>query len=378
MNETNEREIEISNVIAMSIGEAFRGLGKINILIAGKTGVGKSTLINSVFRGDLAKTGTGKPITQGIEEITRPGHPLTILDSKGLELEDYEEILDDLRKNINDRKASGDENKHIHVAWLCILESGSRIEEAEKNLVAMLDNCHIPTVVVLTRAKSQKNKSELLRYAENEFNGKVAGVLPVRSISEFIEFDDETKELKPFGLDNLISLTRNLLPEAQKRAYANALSNRNKAALQVKVDQANLEVNIAAGLAATVAAAPIPFSDAFALVPIQIGMIAKIGVTFGMELTTASVTTLVTSTIGSSAATLIGRTLVGGILKMIPGVGSVTGGAISAAIATSITKTLGNSYISVLSDFCEKYPNREIDLKMISDALKEKYNSFSF
>ena len=43
-------------------------------------------------------------------------------------------------------------------------------------------------------------------------------------------------------------------------------------------------------------------------------MIAKIGITFGMELDTAAITTLVTSTLGASAATLIGRSVVSSLL----------------------------------------------------------------
>ena len=34
--------------------EAVRIRGRINLLVAGKTGVGKSTLINAVFRGNFA------------------------------------------------------------------------------------------------------------------------------------------------------------------------------------------------------------------------------------------------------------------------------------------------------------------------------------
>ena len=78
------------------IRDAVRGSGKVNIVVAGKTGVGKSTLINTVFRGQLAKTGSGTPVTQQIEEISKDGHPITIIDSKGLELKDYATILKDL------------------------------------------------------------------------------------------------------------------------------------------------------------------------------------------------------------------------------------------------------------------------------------------
>jgi len=131
-------------------------------------------------------------------------------------------------------------------------------------------------------------------------------------------------------------------------------------------------VNVAAGLAASAAAAPIPFSDAFALVPIQVGMIAKIGITFGMELNTTAITTLVTSTLGASAATLIGRSVVSGMLKFIPGAGSAVGGTIAATTAGAITKLLGNAYIAVLHDFCLKNPGKDIDVPMIAQALKQR------
>ena len=45
-----------------TIEETSKKLGNINILICGKTGVGKSTLINAVFGSEYAKVGQGNPV----------------------------------------------------------------------------------------------------------------------------------------------------------------------------------------------------------------------------------------------------------------------------------------------------------------------------
>ena len=316
--------------IEEAIDGALKGSGKINVIIAGKTGVGKSTLINTVFRGDLAKTGSGRPVTQGTEEISKHGHPVTIIDTKGLELKDYDTIAGELTDVIDTRSHSEDENQHIHVAWLCIHEDGRRVEEAEIELCRLFADKKIP------------------------------------------DDDGDSITLKPKGIDKLIVETARLLPEAKKRAYANALSSRHVAATRLKIEQAEKEVIFAATAAGAVAAVPIPFSDAVGLVPVQVGMLAKIGITFGMEISTTALTTLVTSTLGAGAATLIGRTLVTGLLKMIPGAGSVVGGTIAAATASALTKALGSAYISVLSSFIEQNPDKELDMTLIAAELKKR------
>ena len=40
-------------------------IGRFNLAIFGKTGVGKSTLINAIFGEEVARTGIGEPVTRG-------------------------------------------------------------------------------------------------------------------------------------------------------------------------------------------------------------------------------------------------------------------------------------------------------------------------
>ncbi|AZY49185.1 GTPase [Bordetella avium] len=363
---TDYRPDTLQDAIADAIRTATQGAGRVNLLIAGKTGVGKSTLVNTVFRGELARTGAGKPVTQSTQAYTRPGHPLTIIDTRGLEMADYAGSRQALADLVRERAAAEDPNQHVHAAWLCIQDSSHRIEDAEVDLCGMLADQGIPVIVVLTKAR----KNSVFLAEARRLLPRARTVVAVRALPEWIEELDA--ELPPMGLDELIGATASVVPEGQQRAYANALSTRHQKALEVKKKRADIEVSVAAGLAASAAAAPIPFSDAFALVPIQVGMIAKIGITFGMELDTAAITTLVTSTLGASAATLIGRSVVSGMLKFIPGAGSAVGGAIAATTAATITKLLGNAYVAVLYDFCQKHPGKDIDLAMIAQALKQR------
>ncbi len=110
------------------IDKALHEMGMCNVLIAGRTGVGKSTLINSIFHGRMAATGDGRPVTRAARFISKEGVPLGIWDTRGLELEDFEETLDELRRLVERRAADPDPKHHIHVAWLCVHEDGRRAD----------------------------------------------------------------------------------------------------------------------------------------------------------------------------------------------------------------------------------------------------------
>ena len=58
-----------------------------NIMVAGITGTGKSTLINAIFGSEMAATGMGTPVTDHISEYGDKDIPVHIWDTVGLELD---------------------------------------------------------------------------------------------------------------------------------------------------------------------------------------------------------------------------------------------------------------------------------------------------
>ena len=348
------------NILKEAVEKATTERGNINVLIAGRSGVGKSTLINAIFQQNIAETGQGRPVTQTTREITKDGIPIAIFDTRGLEMSQFNETLSELEKLIKERSGDKDSNRHIHVAWLCIQEDLRRVESAEIDLHNMLSK-HVPLITVITKARSDNGfKNEVLKLLPESRN-----VSRVRALHE--EMDDG-HTLKPYGLDSLIEVTSEVIPEGKRRALAAA----QKANLNYKKTESHKVVVSAATAAALAGASPIPFSDAAILAPIQVGMIARITSIFGLELSKGALSTLLTSAIGVSGATLVGRTVVVNIMKFFPGVGTVAGGAISGTTASAITVGLGEAYIAVLAEIFSDDPNATPSATDIAERLKDQ------
>ena len=77
-------------------------------------------------------------------------------------------------------------------------------------------------------------------------------------------------------------------------------------------------------------------------------MIASITVIFGFDVNKSVITALLSSTLGSGGATILGRTVVANILKLVPAAGSIAGGVISAGTAGVITAAFGGAYIAFM------------------------------
>ncbi|NHA91731.1 GTPase [Helicobacter pylori] len=104
---------------------------KMNILLMGYTGSGKSSLINALFGKEIAKAGVGKPITQHLEKYIDEQKGLILWDTKGIEDKDYHDTMQSIKKEMEDSFKTLSEKEAIDVAYLCVKETSSRVQERE-------------------------------------------------------------------------------------------------------------------------------------------------------------------------------------------------------------------------------------------------------
>lgn len=330
-----------------AIREKIQNLTTLNIIVAGKTGVGKSTLINSVFRENLAETGMGRPVTTHMRRITKKDFPLVVYDTRGFELGKsvQDDVKDEVMKTIRDGLALNDISKAIHCIWYCINAASNRIEPEEiewlRELGAENEMTQVPIIVVLTQCFSKKKAQEMRKAVEDE-NLNVVQIVPV--LAQDYEIDDDYVA-KAFGLDVLIRVMSEALPDE----LLDTLQNLQKVSLDEKTKRAQAAVATATAAAAAAGATPIPIADCAVLIPTQVAMIASIAVIFGIDINKTVLASFVSSVLGTGGATLLGKTVVSNLLKLIPGAGSVAGGAISGATAGLLTTALGETFILVMT-----------------------------
>ncbi|KAK5273023.1 hypothetical protein LTR96_002655 [Exophiala xenobiotica] len=261
------------------------GVKAFRILVCGKTGVGKSTLINKVFGVEL--TEESESYKQGDHDINQafesPNHPgLLIHDSRGWQAGSDKE-LDLIAKFLRHRAFQRDPAQALHVIWFCVDSDVSRIEEADKrtfDTIAQFSH-NVPVFVIGTKKDKLVafHKIKLLEsYMENTGDYRESKRLAAEEANQlaeeqFLALRDELSQIRHYkadgycclskdddqGVRKLLSSTLELITDDRVRLFAVAAQVVD---VEQKIDSAITECMRLGLHAVRTAMVPLPFSSA--------------------------------------------------------------------------------------------------------------------
>lgn len=335
--------------------------GRFNLLIVGRSGVGKSSLINAVFGRNLARIGVGLPITDGLSYYC--DDTLGIWDSEGFEIGDStppavrtRQTLDEIEKSPQDQQ--------ISVVWFCIDAHSKRLLPGEIDVIQEISSRCLPVILVLTKVPWSKNPltgkvtvgdevSDFWEWLHKPVapDGHPLS-LPVTEIVATSSLNAKGKGTG-HGLSELVEKTLEQSPDSEKDSFRIA----QRLNLSWKREMGRAVIATSSASAAVAAAVPIPIADATTLAPIQLTMLARISVIYELELKTM----LSTSTLAQMATQFSGQALARSFIKLIPGIGSV----INSVVASALTATVGEAWMRLCEQIYQgKVKPQDLEITM--------------
>lgn len=318
-------------------------MGRFNLAIFGKTGVGKSTLINAVFGREVAETGVGKPVTMEKHLYLHDSGFLGLLDTRGLEVgRDTEALVKELGTYMKTMRKQP-RSEQIHVAWYCVRSMDRRFEDTEADFIRRIDELGLPVIVTLTQAPSRNGEPHphVVDLANHiaQLDLPIVGGRPLPVMAEEDEFTNEIQH----GLQDLLDATFRVAPDGVKVALAAA----QKIDLAKKFKEAQQVVWAFAALAG--AAGAITKSDPKALAAVQFWMTGKVAAIYGIDVEIAALA------FGAATATVTkgGGNAIASLLKSMPDATRGTQGAISATVAASFTAAVGYAWAAVCGQLAQ-------------------------
>lgn len=349
------KEFDLESFFRERLSAAMEAETPLNIMLVGRAGVGKSTLVNAIFDEQIAPTGIGAAVTKQVHRYVHDDVPVAVYDTPGIEHgADARQVASYYLSEI--KKQLTDEDTRIDFALYCVKSSDRRFEPSFEGEIVKALAKEVLVVLVLTQCPTPGDPRSL-KFADH----LISLELPILDGRPFLTLAEEDAVagmvLAPFGLAELVSAIYPRLPEAKRHT----LASYQRVSLELNLAEAKRVVRSTAGQAALIAATPIPLLDAIPISGLQIYMLGKITSTMGFKIDPKAIATALAAVLGIAT----GARTVASFFKIFPGVGSV----INAGIASSMTMALGEAYIAG----CEEMIKRQMGGEVIAqeDTLRE-------
>ncbi|MBQ9275058.1 MAG: 50S ribosome-binding GTPase [Succinivibrio sp.] len=334
-----DSEAEIAERYRTLYQDYVAQIGQASILVVGAAGAGKSSLCNLVLGREVAEVGGGRPVTTAVT-------PLQVGDLRLYDTPGYETGEDKQRRFNADIKTLltrlEDEGEPIDVVWYCVNAPVARFTALDASLVEMFERLHKPVAIVLTQV------DEASENGCKELGEAIHAALPPQGDGKercfiFESSTDERLQLNP-GLEQLNSWTVEMLDESRRLSFMAA----SRRGIERKLTEGESIVRQTVAGAFLVGFTPIPMSDAALLTSAQLSMLARLSYVWDLK----SLKELAGGVLVNLIAQNVGKSLAGNLAKLIPGLGTLTGGLINGSVASAMTYALGAAYNRVCEQLC--------------------------
>ena len=252
MNISNSIKQEIESNINTS--EFSEKLNHFNILILGRAGIGKTTLINSIleFEGTpnelLTGEGTSKTMGEPKGYTSEKVKGLRLWDSQGIDKEKYNipKVVEHVKKLINEASINNDPDKFIHCIWYCI--SGYRFEKSESESISELMNIYddntLPIIIVYTEAYDEETYEKVCDEVKKVLNDKIdknkikeINTIPVVAKKKEIKVGKISTIIEKFGIKPLMDISVKKIILAVNSACFFSFKNKLKKDYEKKIEK---------------------------------------------------------------------------------------------------------------------------------------------
>ena len=197
----------------------------LNILFAGRPGVGKSSFINTILGEEQCKENRGMSITQGISLFHHKTLNIGCYDTAGFN--NKQDSLQ-LQYNITNINTNYNFNYHVHIVLFLINATARSLLDGDKEFIQYCNAHKIPIIIVITHCLTP-TKGENAKYIIQNDLKAVCPAITVPIVCVQLK-DEPDLNAKHFGFDTLMMNIKTKLSNLD--TFTKAINTKNSLFLQ--------------------------------------------------------------------------------------------------------------------------------------------------